>query len=177
MANTSPDATNTPTPEEELAALVAQVGALSKLALDMTRSCIDISDSIPRIVRAQVIPPIAKILPPGPLFDSIPRIVRAQVDAAIAKILPPGPLFFRSVAPTPAQIEARFPPGTGDNQPWYVVCIGRSPGLYATSQEADDQVNGVPNQSRKKKDSRQEALLYYRSQYEIGEVMQVSEGS
>ncbi|KAJ7480530.1 hypothetical protein B0H11DRAFT_2233306 [Mycena galericulata] len=152
MANTSPDATNTPTPEEELAALVAQVGALSKLALDMTRSCIDIS-------------------------DSIPRIVRAQVDAAIAKILPPGPLFFRSVAPTPAQIEARFPPGTGDNQPWYVVCIGRSPGLYATSQEADDQVNGVPNQSRKKKDSRQEALLYYRSQYEIGEVMQVSEGS
>ncbi|KAJ7500348.1 hypothetical protein B0H11DRAFT_2225892 [Mycena galericulata] len=150
MANTSPNAPTAPTPEEELAALVAQVAALSKLALDVTRHCIDIS-------------------------DQIPRVVRAQVSAAVAENTPSGPAFLCTVGPSPGRMEALFPPGQGDNQPWYVVCVGHRPGLYASSSDADDQVRGVPNSSRRRKDTRQEALAYYRSQFDAGEVARVTE--
>jgi hypothetical protein len=47
--------------------------------------------------------------------------------------------------------------------------------MLSPSPDADDQIRGVPGQSRKKKDSRQEALLYYRAQYESGECERVSE--
>jgi hypothetical protein len=43
MVNPSSQVTTAPTPEQELAALVSQVAALSKLALDMTKHCIDIN--------------------------------------------------------------------------------------------------------------------------------------
>jgi hypothetical protein len=43
------------------------------------------------------------------------------------------------------------------------------------SADADDQVRGIPKQSRKKKDSRQEALLYYQAQYDLGKCERVSE--
>ncbi|KAJ6534405.1 hypothetical protein B0H19DRAFT_1272119 [Mycena capillaripes] len=120
MSDPAHNLTTGPTPKQEMGALVAQLAALTRLGLDMTRLCIDINETVPRIVQAQV---------------------EARVQA----------------------IE------------WHVVCIGRRPGLYATPQEADDQVRGVPKQSWKKKDNCQEALLYYRTQHTLGEVMQVSE--
>ncbi|KAF8179379.1 hypothetical protein K438DRAFT_1977432 [Mycena galopus ATCC 62051] len=139
-----------PTAAEELAALVSKATTLSKLALDMTRLCIEIG-------------------------DGLPAVVKAQVDAAIAELAPVGPQFYRSAAIAPDDLEALFPSGYGDNQPWYVICVGRRPGLYASAADADDQVRGVPNQLRKKKDSHEEALLYYRSQYRIGECTRISE--
>ncbi|KAF8130398.1 hypothetical protein K438DRAFT_1999432 [Mycena galopus ATCC 62051] len=139
-----------PTPTEELAVLVSKVTALSKYALDMTRLCIEIG-------------------------EGLPDIVKAQVDSAITELTPAGPHFYHTAAISPDNLEALFPAGYSDNQPWYVVCVGHRPGLYASSADADDQVRGVPNQSRKKKDSREEALLYYRSQYRLGECERVSE--
>lgn len=43
------------------------------------------------------------------------------------------------------------------------------------SLEADDQVRGVPGMSRRRKDNRLEALLFYRTQHGLGEVYQKSE--
>jgi hypothetical protein len=43
MAHPPSQETNAATPEQELAALISQVTALSKTALDVTRHCIDIS--------------------------------------------------------------------------------------------------------------------------------------
>ncbi|KAJ7353249.1 hypothetical protein DFH08DRAFT_956320 [Mycena albidolilacea] len=150
IATSSPAAElpeNTPlTLAEELTALRFKVSSLSKLALDLTRLCIEIN-------------------------DDVPHIVKSHVDAAVAKA---APKFYHSAAPAPDELEALFPPGYGDSITWYVVCVGRRPSLYASFADADDQVRGVPKQSCKKKDSRQEALLYYRAQYDLGECERVS---
>ncbi|KAJ6552336.1 hypothetical protein DFH09DRAFT_1319375 [Mycena vulgaris] len=53
----------------------------------------------------------------------------------------------------------------GSGETWYVVIRGREPGLYRTSDEANAQTNGVPNQYRHKKTSRREALAFYRENY------------
>ncbi|KAJ7229672.1 hypothetical protein B0H12DRAFT_1240204 [Mycena haematopus] len=136
--------------QQELAAWVAKVTSLSKIALDVTRLCIEVN-------------------------ADLPAFLEAQVAAAVAQVTPPAPRFYRSAAIAPDDLDKLFPPGYGDNLAWHVVCVGRRPGLYATSADADDQVRGIPNQSRKKKDSRQEALFYYRSQYALGECERVSE--
>ncbi|KAJ6538210.1 hypothetical protein DFH09DRAFT_1324076 [Mycena vulgaris] len=155
MTDTSIPATTAATPDEELAALVAQVAALSKTALDLTKNCIDIHHTI---------------------IDTIPRVVASQVAAALAAaaVVPTGD-FVQGVALTPAQLDAQFPPGTGDTQTWHVVCIGREPGLYASAELATDQVRGVPNQLRQKKSSRQEALNFYRYKHQAGQVQKWNE--
>ncbi|KAF8190202.1 hypothetical protein K438DRAFT_1971082 [Mycena galopus ATCC 62051] len=119
---------------------------LSKLALDMTRHCIEI-------------------------HDKLPRVIRAQVDATLGE----SRAFYQGIASTPAQLEALFPPSRGDNQTWYVVCIRCRPGLYATSEEADAEVLGVPDQSRRKVTGRVAALAYYRQMYEQQKVMRLTE--
>ncbi|KAJ6528818.1 hypothetical protein B0H19DRAFT_1083162 [Mycena capillaripes] len=149
MANPSSLTTTAPTPKQELAALIAQVAELSKTALDVTRHCIDLN-------------------------ERIPRVVRAQVDAAIGQ-LTPAPAFVQGVAPTPAELEAAFPPGRSDSQAWYVVCVGRQPGMYATFEEADAQVLGVPGQKRRKMTGRGPALAYYRQMYAQNDVMLLRE--
>ncbi|KAF8171610.1 hypothetical protein K438DRAFT_1982026 [Mycena galopus ATCC 62051] len=150
MANTSalvPAASNS---EQELAALVSQVAALSKLAVDLTERSVDSN-------------------------EKLPRVVQAQVEAALAEARPPTPAFFEYDAPTPVELEALFPAGRGDNQAWHVVCVGRKPGLYAASDEADEQVRGVPEQSRRKMAGRATALAYYRNMYEQGKVTCLTE--
>ncbi|KAF8146484.1 hypothetical protein K438DRAFT_504603 [Mycena galopus ATCC 62051] len=97
-----------PTPAEELAVLISKVTALSKYALDMTRLCIEIG-------------------------EDLPDVVKAHVDSAIAELGPAGPQFYHTAAISPEDLEGLFPAGYGDNQPWYVVCVGRRPGLYASS--------------------------------------------
>ncbi|KAJ7735300.1 hypothetical protein B0H14DRAFT_3516876 [Mycena olivaceomarginata] len=135
MAQNFTATTIAPTSEQEMASLVSKVTAMSKLALDMTRLCIEINDKLPAVVQGQVV-------------------------AALASVAPLGPVFHHSAAPLPDEIDAMFPAGYGEHQ----ACA-----------DADDQVRGVPKQSRKKKDSLQEALLYYRTQYRQGECERVSE--
>ncbi|KAF8163885.1 hypothetical protein K438DRAFT_1775792 [Mycena galopus ATCC 62051] len=144
--------TNALTPEQQLVALASKVSALSTLALELTRLGIEIN-------------------------SDLPAVVQAHIEAAIAHMALSGPQFFHSAAISPDDLEAQFPLGYGDTQAWHVVCVGRRPSLYASAADADDQVRGVPNQSRKKKDSRAEALLYYRSQYQQGECERVSEAA
>ncbi|KAJ6527599.1 hypothetical protein DFH09DRAFT_1328071 [Mycena vulgaris] len=155
MTDTSIPATTAATPDEELAALVVQVAVLSKTALDLTKNCIDIHHTI---------------------IDTIPRVVASQVAAALAAaaVVLMGD-FVQGVALTPAQLDAQFPPGTGDTQTWHVVCIGREPGLYASAELTTDQVRGIPNQLLQKKSSRQEALNFYRYKHQAGQVQKWNE--
>ncbi|KAJ7118297.1 hypothetical protein C8R44DRAFT_878905 [Mycena epipterygia] len=151
MTNNHLQATTAPTPQQELAALVAKVAALSKLALDLTRQCIDIN-------------------------QDLPRVVDLQVAAAMAE--PPSEVeFVQGVAITPDALDTLFPPGVGDFQPWYVVCIGRELGLYPSSDEADEQVSGVPHQFRRKKSGRAEALSFYRAKHVAGQVAKMTEAT
>ncbi|KAJ7116914.1 hypothetical protein C8R44DRAFT_738784 [Mycena epipterygia] len=139
-------ATTATTPvSTELAALVAKVDALSKLALDMTKLTIDINTAIPVAVTAQV-----------------------------ALVTPPAPAFVHGHPRTPGQMEIAFPAGTGDQQSWYVVTVGREPGLYGSSAEADAQVTGIPGQFRQKKSNRLEALAFYRHRYLDGAVSKIN---
>ncbi|KAJ7768986.1 hypothetical protein B0H16DRAFT_1452910 [Mycena metata] len=113
--------------------------------------------------------------PPSSLIKAIPRVIRAQVDAQVNAILEgaanasvepaPGPTWYSTPAPTPAQMEARYPPGINDDVPHYVVCIGRVPGLYTLS----------PRGPRRKKDTRAEGLRWYREQDALAKTMRVSE--
>ncbi|KAJ6614468.1 hypothetical protein B0H10DRAFT_1950603 [Mycena sp. CBHHK59/15] len=83
--------TNAATPEQELAALVSQVAALSKIALDMTRHCLDIN-------------------------EKLPRVVRAQVDAAIAEHTP-ATAFYEETAPTPTRSRRNSLPAVATARP------------------------------------------------------------
>ncbi|KAJ7705759.1 hypothetical protein B0H16DRAFT_1723259 [Mycena metata] len=183
MAHTH-SATNAPNSDEELASLLSTLAALSKIGLDMTRNCIDVADAIPRVIRAQVDAQVAA---------QVDAAVNSAVDAALAAVneckffvylLNPftddprsaaGPAFDRSAAPTPGEMDARHPPGHNDDIAHYVVSRGRRPGLYISSKEAEDQVRGVPDMARKKKDNRAEALQYYRALYNAGQAMTITE--
>ncbi|KAJ7162873.1 hypothetical protein C8R46DRAFT_1221683 [Mycena filopes] len=133
------------TPDQEMEVLLSKLSALSRC------------EAIPRVIRAQV-----------------DAQVRAEVDA-ILEGAPPARVFYRTAAPTPDEMDARYPAGPNDDVPHYVVCIGRVPGLYLSWQAAADQVNGVPDMRRKKKGSREEGLRYYREQAALGMTQTVTE--
>ncbi|KAJ6613234.1 hypothetical protein B0H10DRAFT_2222421 [Mycena sp. CBHHK59/15] len=137
MTDDSLAATSPTSPEQELAALVAKVAMLSKMSFDMTQLSLD--------VQAQ-----------------IPAVIASHIVVAVAEVTSPTLVFVQGVPRTPTQLEAMLPPGFGDTGAWYIVCIGREPGLA----EANAQVSGVPNQFCQKKTSHAEALAFYRLKYE-----------
>ncbi|KAJ7926305.1 hypothetical protein B0H13DRAFT_1862351 [Mycena leptocephala] len=147
--------THSSTPDQELAVLVSKVAALSKLALDMTRHCLDVSDNLPASSKLKWTPKLQR---------------RSRTWLFVAT----GATFYRSDAPTPDEMDAMFPPGRNDDLA-HVIRVGREPGLYTSKFEANDQVIGVPGHARKKKDNRQEALRYYCSQHGANNVYRVSE--
>ncbi|KAJ6487346.1 hypothetical protein DFH09DRAFT_1105919 [Mycena vulgaris] len=157
--------TTSPTPAQELAALVTKVAALSKLALEMTKLTMDID--------GMACPTLS--FPADFCLEAIPTVIASQVAAAVAAVQPPAPQFVEGVAYTPTQMDGMFPPGFGDHQAWYVVIVGREPGLYGSSVAADAEVNGVPGQFRQKKSSRIEALAFYRNRYNDNAVIKLNE--
>ncbi|KAJ7120867.1 hypothetical protein C8R44DRAFT_877194 [Mycena epipterygia] len=165
MHNPTVTSTTASTPTEEMDALIVQVADLSKLALKMTQHCIDLHDNIPRVVVIQVAAKVAAEL-------------AALADTAAAPTTADNPAsdeFVELPAPTPDELDALFPIGTGDSQVWHVVCIGREPGLYANHMDAYDQITGVPNSFRMKKSSLCEALNFYRWRYARQEVKKLVE--
>ncbi|KAJ7198695.1 hypothetical protein C8J57DRAFT_1262251 [Mycena rebaudengoi] len=132
-----------PSPSTEFEAFTAKVASISKLAVELTKMAIDV--------------------------QKLPAIVAAQVEAAARAVLP-DTLWVRGTPLTPDELEAKFPPGNGDHQTWYVVIRGRNPGLYPSSNDCDVQVRGVPNEFRQKKTGRVEALAFYHQHYLRDEV-------
>ncbi|KAJ6566708.1 hypothetical protein B0H19DRAFT_1257900 [Mycena capillaripes] len=101
---------------------------------------------------------------------AIPAVVAAHVAA-----IRPTVMFEWGTAPTPDEMETAFPSGPNESGVWYVVCVGRQPGLYFNSLEADEQVKGVPNQFCQKKTSRREALDFYHYKFDRNEVKKLTE--
>ncbi|KAJ7318328.1 hypothetical protein DFH08DRAFT_819935 [Mycena albidolilacea] len=81
-------------------------------------------------------------------------------------------IWVRAVAKTPAQVAAEhinFPDGT---QQWWIVYVGREPGIYSTLEEATAQTIKCPNQQwRSRKGGKREALDFYRTRYDANEVV------
>ncbi|KAJ7199343.1 hypothetical protein C8J57DRAFT_1356672 [Mycena rebaudengoi] len=142
--------TTAPTPAPPaMEAFVAKVATLSRLAADLTKLAIEVQ-------------------------TELSDVVNTAIDAAFQEETP-DPVWVASTPLTPDDLDAKFPPGTGEHQHWYVVLRGRSPGLYPSYTDCDEQVRGVPNQFREKKRGRAEALAFYRASYERGEVEQWTE--
>ncbi|KAJ7150174.1 hypothetical protein C8R43DRAFT_951717, partial [Mycena crocata] len=70
----------------------------------------------------------------------------------------------------PTSSRGSHPAGLCDDSAYQVVTIGREPGIFISSDDASINISGVPKGFRKKKDSRIEALAFYRAQFEAGKV-------
>ncbi|KAF8127739.1 hypothetical protein K438DRAFT_2000648 [Mycena galopus ATCC 62051] len=77
-------------------------------------------------------------------------------------------------AKTPAQVEAEHASAPNDCA-WYVVWVGREPGLYISVDEADAQIKGCPGQQYRKRQSKREALAVYRDKFCEGQVSKWAE--
>ncbi|KAJ7264658.1 hypothetical protein C8J57DRAFT_1718543 [Mycena rebaudengoi] len=89
--------------------------------------------------------------------NRLPALMAATVDRS------GGPPFTSGIPISPDALETFIPPNTGEI--WYVVIVGREPGLYRTPTEANAQTDGVPGQFSQKKTSRREALAFYRERF------------
>ncbi|KAK6981629.1 hypothetical protein R3P38DRAFT_3460250 [Favolaschia claudopus] len=180
-----------PTPvHSELQELAALVARLSNASTEAMRLSIEVQTRLSvliagdnatatALVSAATSPAPAVVITPAPAvaltpapavapavaLTPAPTVAPAAVpgSSAAPDLDPAGPLFVRGIPQTPAEVERNHPPGSGET--WYVVILGREPGLYATALDADHQCNGVPHQYKVKKTSRVDALSLYRSLY------------
>ncbi|KAJ7863779.1 hypothetical protein B0H14DRAFT_2574719 [Mycena olivaceomarginata] len=177
--------TDLPSPAHQLDALLTDVSALSKLALDIVQRSIDLDDKVVSKLALDLTRHSVAI------NNQIPQVVRSHVDAIMANIrhtlsslyhslspvdtLSAARVFYQDIAPTPAKLDALFPPGQGDNKAYHVVCVGRVPGLYETVEEANEQIDGVPTQSRRRVVGRLSALAYYRQMFDAKKVLALTQ--
>ncbi|KAJ7801178.1 hypothetical protein B0H14DRAFT_3783990 [Mycena olivaceomarginata] len=174
-----------PTPAQQLDALLAEVLALSKLALDIVQRSIDLDNKVVSKLAVDLTRHSVAI------NNQIPQVVRSHVDAEIAEIrrtlsftisfpisvdiLPAARVFYQGTAPTPAELDTLFPLGQGDNKAYHVICVGRAPGLYDTVEEANEQVNGVPAQNHCRVVGCLSALAYYCQMFDTQKVMALTQ--
>ncbi|KAJ7114168.1 hypothetical protein C8R43DRAFT_1138452 [Mycena crocata] len=175
-------ATNASNPQQELDALLALVSNLTQMSLDMTRLCIEVQNVVPGIALSKralemTSTKSATLLLLWPRLPSpqLPLpLVSCSLQMLVSNLTPAldAALFdwVQAQALTPDQLEASYAKGVCDNVAWQVVCIGREPGMYIDPDDAKANVEGVPSGFRKKKDSRLEALAFYRARYEDGKV-------
>ncbi|KAJ6537889.1 hypothetical protein B0H19DRAFT_1078996 [Mycena capillaripes] len=79
-------------------------------------------------------------------------------------------IFVRAVPKTAAQVAVQHAQAPDGPRSWWVVYIGREPGIYPTLEDADLQIKGCPNQQYRRKGSKKEALAYYKLLHEANEV-------
>ncbi|KAJ6556335.1 hypothetical protein B0H19DRAFT_1071442 [Mycena capillaripes] len=141
--STSPPAPSVPvslSPREELAALVEIVDKLVLRANALTRMAREVQTKLPNILD------------------------RLNAEAAADHV------WVRAVAKDPAVVEAEHASELNGSRGWWVVYVGREPGLYTTVEAANIQINGCPGQQCRRKGSKAEALLFYRQKWDDGEV-------
>ncbi|KAJ7122606.1 hypothetical protein C8R43DRAFT_959313 [Mycena crocata] len=168
--NVPSPANNASTPQQEMDALLELVGTLSSMSLNLTRLCIEVQNVVPGIALSrQALEMTGACLD---IKDQIRHAFAVVAEAAVAAAAPPAPLveWIRRQALTPDQLERSHPAGLCDDSAYQVVTIGREPGIFISSDDASNNISGVPKGFRKKKDSRIEALAFYRAQFEAGKV-------
>ncbi|KAK7005560.1 hypothetical protein R3P38DRAFT_2794723 [Favolaschia claudopus] len=92
---------------------------------------------------------------------------RLEKEQAIAQDRSSSPLWRNETAATPSEVAKIHKKVADGSRTWWVVYVGREPGLYTTS---DAQIKGCPNQQYRRKASKKEALNFYKEKYEAGEV-------
>ncbi|KAJ7212365.1 hypothetical protein C8J57DRAFT_1483662 [Mycena rebaudengoi] len=150
---------------DELQVLVSRVATLVQMSLDMTRILVDVQHHLPIVLARQV----------DEALQGVPQLVADRVaalvpSATIGSSTSEPSAFVRGVPISPDDLELLHPPGVGDDASWHVVLVGREPGLFLSVTASNDSVNGVSNASRRRKDTRAEALTYYRINYEAQKV-------
>ncbi|KAJ6483369.1 hypothetical protein C8R45DRAFT_931978 [Mycena sanguinolenta] len=77
-------------------------------------------------------------------------------------------VWVRVNALTPNKVEEIHVDEEDGIRDWWIVYIGREPNIYKTKEEADAQVKGCPIQQYRLRNSKQEALTYYRRKWNEG---------
>ncbi|KAJ6546149.1 hypothetical protein B0H10DRAFT_1969748 [Mycena sp. CBHHK59/15] len=99
------------------------------------------------------------------LHDKLPAILaRLNEEAAEDNV------FVRVVAKTPPKLRLCTPRPADGSRAWWVVFVGRDPGIYDTLEAANVQIKGCPNQEYRRKGSKQEALAFYQLMYDNKQV-------
>ncbi|KAJ7818571.1 hypothetical protein B0H14DRAFT_3473648 [Mycena olivaceomarginata] len=149
--SSSPPASST---SEELMAVFTTFDELSLRALTLTRGARELmrgADVMTHIVQD--------------LQLRLPKALDKQnKDTAADNV------WVRAVAKTPPTVTAEHTHTPDGHRIWYVVFVGREPGLYNTVEEANTQIKGCPNQQYRSRMSKCEALDAYSAKYEAGEV-------
>ncbi|KAJ7241517.1 hypothetical protein B0H12DRAFT_1074509 [Mycena haematopus] len=158
---TSGTAANTAIPRsnrEEFMAVLATVDQLVARSLHLARTAQELQQRLPAVLD-RLTEKEAADSKSFPLF-ALPSISDP----------PRSDVWVRANAKTPAQVHAEHTAAPEGSRPWWVVYVGREPGLYTTVEEADAQIKNCPNQQYRRKASKQEALNLYIEKYDAGEV-------
>ncbi|KAJ7880126.1 hypothetical protein B0H13DRAFT_2345745 [Mycena leptocephala] len=139
--------TEPPTARQELVALLAAADKLAERASSLNRTARKIQDRLPDILD------------------------KLDAEAAADRV------FVRGVAKSPATVTAEHADALDGSRTWWVVYVGREPGLYTTVEQANAQTKGCPNQQCRKKTSKSEALLFYQQKWGENEVRKWNEVS
>ncbi|KAF8209554.1 hypothetical protein K438DRAFT_1753897 [Mycena galopus ATCC 62051] len=156
--HTSPNAATAPassaSPLDELAAVIATVSELTLEARRLSHTAQTLQERLPYLLdRFQA---------------DADRLTSFQ--AAAEPIPASDNLWVGAPAKTPAQVAADHANAADGQRHWWVMFVGREPGLYTTVDEANAQVLGVPGQQYRKHKSKREALDFYKAKHEAGEV-------
>ncbi|KAJ6452847.1 hypothetical protein C8R45DRAFT_945547 [Mycena sanguinolenta] len=180
MADTSTQVPTASSPEHEMKVLLSQVTALSQLGLNISHRALDMNcEYLQRNVQAclgsgsplhrdQGQDPAGRDRPSRCsssyvfFFSYLSRLIFFSAET---------PAFYEWESPTPSDVAEKLPTNFGDQMPLYVVWVGRQPEIHASSDQAEDQVRGVPSGSRRKITGRAAALAYYQQMYEDGKVI------
>ncbi|KAJ7301759.1 hypothetical protein DFH08DRAFT_978443 [Mycena albidolilacea] len=120
------------------------------------------------VVRAQKLTRAAEQIPAVQILKALPAILNHlnEEEAEGSRYL------VRAVAKTPAQVAAEHANVPDGTQQWWIVYVGREPGIYSTLEMATAQTEKCPNQQwRSWKGGKREALDFYHAWYDANEVV------
>ncbi|KAJ6461288.1 hypothetical protein C8R47DRAFT_1073319 [Mycena vitilis] len=149
MTSFTTPATTAPVPAShvQLGALIATVKKLVVRAESLSRTANAVQDQL------------------DDLLDTLDRDEPAsdvEEPATIIDAPDLDPIWVRREAKTPQQVEAEHINSPDGTCACWTVYIGREPGVYFTTEGAQAQVRGVPNQQVRRRTGKADALALYR---------------
>ncbi|KAJ7178245.1 hypothetical protein C8R46DRAFT_1029733 [Mycena filopes] len=135
--------------------------------------------------QAHSVPDVAPALPKTPEISALIRhlqaiarltgAAQANLSIALGGESVTTSTFLEGTPATPDELAAAFADTADAHSYYWVVTIGREPGLYPTDGAATDQTRGVPNQFQQRLPGLDMALAFYRNAYDQNKVHKVFE--
>ncbi|KAJ7155293.1 hypothetical protein C8R46DRAFT_1041460 [Mycena filopes] len=119
---------------------------------------------------AQSVPAAAPALTKTPEISALIRHLQSIARLTSAAQAVTMPTFLEGTPATPNELAAAFTDAAQAHSYYWVVTIGREPGLYLTDGAATDQTRGVPNQFQQRLPGLDMALAFYRNAYDQNKV-------